>query len=202
MTLKVDGTNGVLQAYDLQILTTGFSYTFASGTQTLIIGPAGALASGTVTMPASPVDGMVITIISTQPIADLTIAANTGQGINNGGSKGLQAGGSLSYVYNLANTRWQPFNAGLPIGVGQTWQNVLGSRAVGTTYTNSTGRPILVNVDCNSTGNNTLTIGGVVVGTINSTGNRGTITGIVPSNTTYILSSGNSIALNVWAELR
>ena len=30
----------------------------------------------------------------------------------------------------------------IPIGVGQTWQNVTSSRAIGTIYTNSTGRPI------------------------------------------------------------
>jgi len=30
------------------------------------------------------------------------------------------------------------------VGVGQTWQNVTGSRSAGTTYTNSTGRPIQV----------------------------------------------------------
>jgi len=34
------------------------------------------------------------------------------------------------------------------IGVGQTWQNVASSRAIGTTYTNSTGRPIMVSVSC------------------------------------------------------
>jgi uncharacterized protein YaiE (UPF0345 family) len=33
-----------------------------------------------------------------------------------------------------------------PIGVGQTWTDVLVSRAAGTTYTNSTGRPIMVSV--------------------------------------------------------
>lgn len=33
-----------------------------------------------------------------------------------------------------------------PIGVGQTWQNVIGSRAKRTTYQNTTGRPIVVAV--------------------------------------------------------
>jgi hypothetical protein len=32
------------------------------------------------------------------------------------------------------------------IGVGQTWQNVSGSRALNTTYTNSTGKPIMFSV--------------------------------------------------------
>ena len=33
-----------------------------------------------------------------------------------------------------------------PVGVGQTWQNVIGSRAKRTTYQNTTGRPIVVAV--------------------------------------------------------
>ena len=75
MPTKIDGNNGVLQSYDFQVLTTGFSYTFASGTTTLIAVPAGTLATGTITMPGSPADGMVITITTTQQITALTINA-------------------------------------------------------------------------------------------------------------------------------
>lgn len=109
MTLKVDGTNGVLQAYDYQVLTTGFSYTFAAGVQLLLAVPAGTLATGTVTMPASPVDGMNITITSTQQITALTVNANTGQSIV-GGATTLAAGGSQTFVYRLANTTWYSQN--------------------------------------------------------------------------------------------
>jgi len=62
MTTKIDGNNGVLQSYDYQVLTTGFSYTFATGITTLIAAPAGTLAAGTITMPVAPADGTVITI--------------------------------------------------------------------------------------------------------------------------------------------
>ena len=41
MTISINGTNGLIQAYDYQVLTTGFSYTFAAGTQVLVINPAG-----------------------------------------------------------------------------------------------------------------------------------------------------------------
>jgi hypothetical protein len=111
MTLKVDGTNGVLQAYDYQVLTTGFSYTFAAGTQTLVINPADTLATGTITMPAAPVDGMVITIESTQQITTVTIQGNTGQTIA-GAPTQLLPNQPLSFMYNLANTKWQPFAGG------------------------------------------------------------------------------------------
>jgi len=105
MTLKVDGTNGVLQAYDYQVLATGFTYTFAAGTQVLVINPAGTLATGTVTMPAAPVDGMNITISSTQQITALTINGNTGQSIV-GNATALKAGGAQVFIYRLSNTTW------------------------------------------------------------------------------------------------
>lgn len=107
MTLKVDGTNGVLQAYDYQASTTGFSYTFAAGTQTLLINPADTLATGTITMPASPADGMTITFSSTKQITTLTVNANTGQSIT--GTPGtLPANTTMAFVYRLANTTWYP----------------------------------------------------------------------------------------------
>jgi hypothetical protein len=37
---------------------------------------------------------------------------------------------------------WQVVRIGHGLGIGQAWQNVAASRATGTTYTNSTGRPI------------------------------------------------------------
>jgi hypothetical protein len=109
MVAKVDGTNGLLQAYDYQVLTTGFTYTFAAGTQLLLAVPAGTLATGTVTMPASPADGMNITITSTQQITALTVNGNTGQSIV-GGTTSVSAGGSQTFVYRLANTTWYSQN--------------------------------------------------------------------------------------------
>ena len=106
MTLKVDGTNGVLQAYDYQVLTTGFSYTFSSGTQVLIANPAGTLATGTITMPASPADGMVITITTTQEITALTVSGNTGQSIGGTQVARMPANSAMQFVYRLSNTTW------------------------------------------------------------------------------------------------
>jgi hypothetical protein len=111
MTVKLDGTNGVLQNYDYQVLTTEFTYTFAAGTQTLVINPAGTLATGTITMPAAPADGMVITIESTQQVTAVTVQGNTGQTIT-GAPVQLIPNQPLSFMYNLANTRWFSFNGG------------------------------------------------------------------------------------------
>jgi len=108
MTLALSGTNGLLQNYDYQTPTTGFSYTFTTF-NTLVMNPAGTLATGTITMPASPVDGMTITFSSTKIITALTVNANTGQTINNAVTT-LAAGQTASYIYRAASTAWFPFS--------------------------------------------------------------------------------------------
>lgn len=108
MTAKLDGTAGLLQQYDFQTPTTGFSYTFAAGVNVLVMQPAGTLATGTVTMPSAPVDGMTITFISTQTITALTINGNTGQTVVSK-PNALNANQALSYVYRLSNTTWYPY---------------------------------------------------------------------------------------------
>ena len=111
MTTKIDGNNGVLQSYDYQVLTTGFSYTFASGITTLIAQPAGTLATGTITMPGSPADGMVITIQSTQQVTAVTVKGNSGQTLTGAPSQ-LIPNQPLSFVYRLANTTWYAMAGG------------------------------------------------------------------------------------------
>jgi hypothetical protein len=110
MTAKLDGTNGLIQQYDYQAPTTGFSYTFAAGTQVLVMNPAGTLATGTITMPASPADGMTITFSSTQTITALTVQGNTGQSIT-GQPTTFGAGSAATFVYRLSNTTWYPNTA-------------------------------------------------------------------------------------------
>jgi len=111
MTTKIDGNNGVLQSYDYQVLTTGFSYTFATGITTLIAAPAGTLATGTITMPVAPADGTVITIESTQQVTAVSVLGNTGQTITGAPSQ-LIANQPLSFVYRLSNTTWYAMAGG------------------------------------------------------------------------------------------
>ena len=110
MTAVLSGTNGLLQSYDYQVLTTGFGYTFAAGVQVLVIQPAGTLATGTITMPASPADGMTITVESTQQITALTMSGNGGTIV--GAAVQLIPNQPLSWVYRLANTTWYPLWGG------------------------------------------------------------------------------------------
>ena len=102
----------------------------------------------------------------------------------------------------------------IPIGVGQSWTNVTGSRALSTTYTNSTGRPIFISVDLTSSG-----VGGNKVTNIYVNGNRVatqaayTTTGnnamgacaIVPNGATYSVDASGAnvtMGLDAWWELR
>ena len=137
MPTKIDGNNGVLQSYDFQALTTGFSYTFASGTTTLIINPAGTLATGTITMPATPADGMVITFMTTQEITAITIAANAGQSIGGTQTAQLPANSAMSFVYRQSNTTWYRNSAPAlgnvgtaPVYAARAWVNFNGTGTV------------------------------------------------------------------------
>lgn len=92
------------------------------------------------------------------------------------------------------------------IGYGQTWQNVTGSRTYGTTYYNTTGRPITVHVNQSSTNpGGFLTVNGVVacqssmVG--GSTGVQGP-TAIVPPGASYTFTGVTNATFTYWAELR
>lgn len=93
---------------------------------------------------------------------------------------------------------------GLMLGVGQTWQDVKASRALGTTYTNSTGKPIQVNATLTQgVGQGaTITVGGVVIGANSiATGmNYHQPSFIVPNGATYSIACAGSIMY--WAELR
>jgi hypothetical protein len=92
------------------------------------------------------------------------------------------------------------------LGVGQTWQNVTASRAFGTTYTNSTGKPIEVVIAFAYPGAGAagqFTVGGVLItfGQVNSAYIQlASGSAIVPPGATYVFSTNTTI--NQWLELR
>lgn len=94
------------QSKSVQVPTTGFSITIANNISTLILNPAGTLSSGTVTMPATPIDGQIIRIASSQIITALTISPNSGQTMADAFSTTLGAGSGKGYIYHLAGTVW------------------------------------------------------------------------------------------------
>lgn len=89
------------------------------------------------------------------------------------------------------------------IGVGQTWQNVAGSRSLGVFYTNSTGRPIVatVTIAAAATVGVQYFIGGTQFAATNVLSNLPqTFTFIVPNGVTYRVDTTSTILY--WWELR
>ena len=126
----------------------------------------------------------------------VTINGTNGVTFNNGSTQAISGGMGTS-------------------ATAQTWQDVTGSRALSTNYTNSTGYPIMISVWMDAGtgvgGNRTINIlvNGVVTyyfGYYTTTGNN--IIGgnlIIPNGATYqVNSSGANVTqtLNTWYELR
>ena len=93
------------------------------------------------------------------------------------------------------------------LGVGQTWQDMTASRLSGVTYTNTTGRPIMVSFTRFITSGgtaSTLTLDGI---TTQSRGHTGASAGsghgydfVVPNQGTYSITTGGGTSS--WLELR
>lgn len=98
----------------------------------------------------------------------------------------------------------------LPLGVGQTWQNMtgLGGRAVSSDITNTSGRPIQVAISgsLNAAGANiALLVAGVQVdlGQVSTSGYYTKVSAIVPNGAVYRVNpSGGVLSAINWAELR
>lgn len=108
-------------------------------------------------------------------------------------------------VLTSNGTTWTSAAPAPSIGVGQTWQNVTGSRSNASTYTNSTGRPIQVIISCQT--NNSVTslvveVDGVTIyiGGSFTWYNSPTTSFIVPAGSTYKATTNTSFLS--WAELR
>jgi hypothetical protein len=117
------------------------------------------------------------------------------------------AGTNTTQVSTTAYTTTAVANqAAITFGTGQTLTNVVGSRVIGTTYTNSTARPIFVYTSFTATTAgmmalqmNSAQFGATSVGLNAYT----TFTFVVPPGATYGLSiSSGTFTLNTWEELR
>jgi hypothetical protein len=98
------------------------------------------------------------------------------------------------------------------LGISQSWSDVTSSRASGTTYTNSTGKPIMVNITARHSAyvgtlyTAYLTVGGVQVceqyGNNDGSGEYHylTMSAVVPNGTTYVFSGTGGFG--AWYELR
>jgi hypothetical protein len=92
------------------------------------------------------------------------------------------------------------------LGYGQTWQDVAGSRAIGTTYYNTTGKPIgvAVRVTIATAGNTvTATVNGVLAAFSSAVANtsNSALSVIVPVGHSYSIAVTGGSSLT-WSELR
>ena len=88
------------------------------------------------------------------------------------------------------------------IGVNQTWQNVTANRTIGATYTNTTGKPIFINICMDTyTSYQKIEVGGIdISGNANMGGGNPVF--VVPNGSTYKFVSTNIGILTSWCELR
>lgn len=126
----------------------------------------------------------------------------------------IAKGETVTVVSNGVTAGWYVVAAGfgspsLPsLGYGQNWQDVTGSRSVGTTYYNLTGKPIGISCYGNLAAANNiagLTIDGISVmqAQAYTTNARGAFTGIVPPGRSYSINNvSGTFTPAIWAELR
>lgn len=117
------------------------------------------------------------------------------------------AGYQVEVIYRSADDTFRAMIGGSSISGGQIWQNVIGSRAANTNYTNTSGKPRTVCVSAVYGGSgsymNGLTDNGVILGksgSNNASVDRGTITFIVPNNGNYQVQVTAGVTIEYWAE--
>jgi hypothetical protein len=176
-------------------------------------------ALGTIgTMAAQNATAVAITGGSIAGITDLAVAdGGTGRStlaanavVVGNGTSGVNtvAPGTNGNVLTSNGTAWTSAAPAVVRGLGlggEVWNNVTGSRAFGTTYTNSRGYPIMISATSNASGSSGLTIN--VNGTEvyfnqaqwNGAGAYGGGTLIIPPGATYSVTASSS--LRTWWEL-
>jgi hypothetical protein len=98
--LRTIGTNLV---YDQP--TSGATLTAAAHQAAFLVDPAAPLAALTIVMPSSPNDGDGFLLMTTAPIAQVTVSPAAGQSVD-GAPTGLAPNGSASWQYRAATATW------------------------------------------------------------------------------------------------
>lgn len=93
------------EAITFRSVTNGFTETFLAGQDAMILDHAGTLGSGTVTMPASPLDGQIVHISFAMTVTNFTAAANAGQALL-GSPTTASVTTPFAFIYRAANATW------------------------------------------------------------------------------------------------
>jgi hypothetical protein len=94
------------QSYVTSAPGNGFSITIPANCSTLLLRPAGALATGSITLPAALADGEKISVWTSKTITALTVTGASGTVVNNGVAFQLTANASVEFFWNAANATW------------------------------------------------------------------------------------------------
>ena len=192
--------------------------TFSGGLSGALTGNVTGNVSGTLTGNVTGnVSGTAATITGVNTIShggtnNGSLAVTAGGVVYTDGSAFQNVGAGTSGQVLQSNGASAPTWVGGNIGVGQTWTDVTSSRALGTTYTNSTGKPIQLGVTIQfpSASNAVVSysVNGTVIGTLGD--NSGSqpalllpIQIIIPNGATYaVTTTTGSPSISKWWELR
>lgn len=116
-------------------------------------------------------------------------------------------GNNKVYGTDASGTRgWKDDPAGGGIGVGQTWQNVAGSRAINTAYQNTTGKPIQLSVSAAISTDLDFQVSadGSTWVSAQRLDNFGVnhIALVIPNGWYYRLNAASGLTITYWLELR
>jgi hypothetical protein len=207
ITQATTSTNGYLSSTDWNT----FNGKQAAGSYVTVGGALGTPSSGTLTNCTFPTlnqntsgtaAGLSATLaVSSGGTGTTSLTANNVLLGNGTSAVQVVAPSTSGNVLTSNGSTWTsaaPTGSGL--GIGQTYQDVTGSRTSGTSYTNSTSKPILVYVGAGS-GSIVPVIGGVTLpSTASANGNTQITTSfVVPPSTTYSVTASG---LASWIELR
>jgi len=206
--LKSDGTNAAWDQIDistgditgtLPVANGGTGVTTSTGTGNVVLSTSPTITSATLVTPAlgTPASGTLTNC--TFP----TLNQNT-----SGTAAGLSATLAVASGGTGQTTAALAGSALGAIGVGQTTQDVLASRARATTYTNSTGRPIMVYISFVNDAASSITSQLISVDSITiinmglGSDRRNACTFIVPNGSTYRVDIDSRDTIVTWCELR